>query len=266
MGTRHKAITAQLDCSACHSPAGWRSLQSGQPGAGFDHDRTGFPLRGQHRALGCTDCHQAERALTRRCNGCHTDAHQGRLSADCSQCHSADGWPRTDAIERHRRTRLPLTGMHALADCVDCHRRQNDRAWSSVQADCYACHYDDYQRSDVHPVHVGSGTSAPFDRNCGGCHRASGWSPAIVPVGLFSQALSATAPALQHDPRFLLSHGPHRDSACSDCHAGGERGGPVSCIGCHTHAPQRLRSQHRAGQPPTQARACLGCHPGGLAR
>ena len=263
----HGGITEQLDCSACHTPTGWRSLAAGRPGGGFDHDRTGFPLTGEHRHAGCTDCHRADQQITRRCDGCHEDAHQGRLSADCDRCHDAASWWQTDAIEQHRTTRLPLSGMHALITCSECHQRSSDRAWGSLQADCFACHADDYRRSNVHPVHVGSadGSTPPFDRNCARCHRATSWAPAIVPVGAFLQALVA-APRLDHDLRFILSYGPHRQADCGDCHARPDGRGPIRCIGCHAHGEAKVRAQHRQRIPLAAGRACLGCHPRGTER
>lgn len=265
----HGSITDELDCSACHTAAGWKSLTEEVSGGGFDHDQTGFPLRGQHAFNTCTQCHSAERTLTRRCNGCHEDAHQGRLSADCSQCHNSQTWLRTDAIERHRLTRLPLSGMHAVADCVDCHRRGGDRAWSSVPADCFACHIDDYRRPGVHPVHDGSTGQPLFDRNCASCHRATGWAPAIVPIGRFESALTVsplTRDTLTHDLRFPIGFGPHRVATCGDCHRNAEAGGALQCVGCHAHSKGRLLAQHKRGPVPTQARACLSCHPGGAVR
>lgn len=273
----HGSITEQMECSACHTTDGWRSTVDGSgvaKGTGFDHDRTGFPLRGQHDGALCTDCHQKERTLTRECRGCHEDAHQGRLNPDCSQCHNANSWFPTDAIEQHRYTRLPLTGMHAVVDCVDCHRRASDRMWSSVQADCFSCHFDDYRRSDVHPVHTGSATAPAFDRNCGTCHRASGWSPAVIPIGLFDARLTASPLSIMaqqqappdHDMRFPLSFGPHRGATCSDCHVRESGQGPVRCVGCHAHNPQSLRAQHRGSAPPSAGQACLSCHVGGAPR
>lgn len=260
----HRGITDELDCSACHTPAGWKTLTDGPTGRGFDHDRTGFPLRGQHSRAGCTECHQADQKITRECSGCHEDFHRGRLSTDCSECHNSTTWQRTDAIERHRMTRLPLSGMHALVACTDCHRRASDRQWSSVQAQCFACHADDYRRRDIHPLHVGSATSAPFDRNCALCHRATGWSPAIIPIGAFTQ--TAAALSLNHDAHFPIRFGSHRRAQCNDCHVREDGTGPIRCTGCHEHGPIQLRRQHQSRMPPSAGRACLDCHPGGSVR
>ena len=41
-------------CQACHTTESWRG---GAARAGLDHDRTRFPLRGEHRDVPCQSCH-----------------------------------------------------------------------------------------------------------------------------------------------------------------------------------------------------------------
>jgi hypothetical protein len=260
------SVTEGLDCSACHTPAGWKSVSAGSGSAGFDHSRTGFPLNQRHVNVPCAGCHRSDRPITRQCAGCHQDAHAGQLGATCDGCHSAAGWYQTAAFARHRQTRLPLTGMHALVECRDCHQRTTDRTWTTTAADCFACHAADYQRPDIHPLHVGvAGDPAqpPFPRDCSQCHRASGWLPAFVPSGLVSGGLALTS-AQAHDRFFPLSHGPHRAADCASCHTSRTAPQAVRCNGCHAHDEVKLREQHR--QVAGFGTSCLGCHPGGRAR
>ncbi len=79
----HGSITEGMDCSACHTPDGWK-LAAGA-GGGFDHSRTGFPLLGGHRAAACTGCHDGRKELPTACAGCHAanDPHAGRLGHAC---------------------------------------------------------------------------------------------------------------------------------------------------------------------------------------
>lgn len=271
---RHAGITEGLDCAACHNQQEWKSLSDGT-GGGFDHDRTGFPLRGLHARTACTQCHRADEPITRECSGCHSDPHQRRLGGDCAECHGSQSFARSDAFERHRRTRLPLTGMHALSDCTDCHRRTTDGQWSSAPADCYACHADAYRRSDVHPVHVGGQgdpPSAPLSRNCAECHRPTGWSPAFIPVNAFDAQRSALAlrlsrlPPDRHELLFPIRHGAHRDAECSDCHGSERVAQALRCTGCHAHNPVALRARHARMPAAQRDGACLRCHHGGMAR
>lgn len=263
----HGSITEGIDCSTCHSTAGWKTLVAGEPGAGFDHARTGFPLTGRHQQQPCIACHNATQKLTRQCSGCHEEPHARRLGQQCDGCHSAQDWRATSAIAQHAQTRLPLSGMHALAECTDCHRRTDARRFGPVPADCYACHADDYRRGDVHPLHVGvpgDATRPPFPKDCAFCHRASGWSPALFASGTAAvQALSMRAPA-DHELRFPIRSGSHRGAQCGDCHRESGAMRDVRCTGCHAHGPAALRQAHAAlGSAARTGGACLSCHPGG---
>jgi hypothetical protein len=262
-----RSVTAGLDCSACHTTEGWKgvALASGQ--TGFDHSRTGFPLSQRHASVPCTGCHNSERPITRQCAGCHQDAHGGQLGAGCDGCHSAATWFQTEAFARHRQTRLPLTGMHALVECRDCHERTTDRTCTTVAADCFACHEVDYRRPDIHPLHVGvpgDPAQPPFPRDCAQCHRATGWLPVFVDTSSFGGAALALASLRAHDRLFPLSHGPHRGADCASCHVSLAQPALVRCDGCHAHSQKKLLEQHRGVA--AYGQACLTCHPGGSAR
>jgi hypothetical protein len=263
---RHGSVTQGMDCSACHTPESWKGLRATSQGTGFDHSKTGFPLTGHHREVSCAGCHGAERQASRICANCHQDAHQGQLGTSCDGCHSAAGWQLTNAFARHRQTRLPLTGMHALLDCRECHQRTAERTWTTVAADCFACHEAEYRRPHTHPLHVGipgDPTAPPLSRDCAQCHRTIAWTPAFVsgpPLASGAQALSDGG----HDRVFPVSFGPHRGAQCASCHTSPSLPQAVRCNGCHEHDEQKLRTQHRgvAGF----GMSCLGCHPGGAAR
>jgi len=264
--SRHLSVTEGMDCSACHTPDSWKSVTASADGAGFDHATTGFPLTARHRDVSCAGCHGGERQVTRQCVGCHQDVHAGQLGAACDGCHSSASWQATSAFARHRQTRLPLTGMHALVDCRDCHQRTGDRTWTSVAADCFACHEAEYRRPDLHPLHVGVAgdpNTPPLSRDCAQCHRAIAWSPAFVSNPLVTGGLALRS-GDAHDRVFPLSFGPHRGAECSGCHTSPALPRAVRCTGCHAHDEGRLRLQHQkvaAFQP-----NCLSCHPGGRAR
>jgi hypothetical protein len=161
---------------------------------------------------------------------------------------------------------MPLTGRHALLECSACHRRQGERTWSDVPADCFACHQKDY-RGDLHPDHDGDPADPslrPLPRDCGQCHRTTGWTPAvIVPGSLARLALSRPAVPPDHDLRFALSFGPHRGAACESCHTARRR---LDCTGCHAHGEVALARQHRGRAIGRAAAGCLRCHPGGMSR
>lgn len=267
---RHQRVTQGLACPACHTPAGWKLEVSGDHAKGFDHSRTGFPLTGFHRAARCTDCHRSDRPAGRDCAGCHQDPHQARMGDQCDSCHMASGWRDLQVFDVHRRTRFPLNGMHALADCTQCHTRVGERQWSTPPAECFACHSDDYLSDDTHPLHRGDANQLPFPRRCEQCHQTRSWLPARFDPSLLVQPLASRGAGLRrtrdHDLHFVISRGPHRAASCQSCHLDANRPRPVSCTGCHEHNPVRLTQQHR-GQPVSpQADACTSCHLGGGGR
>jgi len=259
-------LTDQMPCSACHSTSAWRAKDAAGSAGKFDHSTTGFPLTGAHIAAACVDCHNATRALKRTCASCHDDFHRGRLSQQCDKCHSPAGWRVTRPSEIHRFTRFPLTGMHVLADCSECHVRASEQRWTDAPVACFACHEKDYRRPGIFPVHLGSATTAPLPRDCSVCHRAIAWVPAnaVVASTVASVRAALVAPP-NHDLRFPISFGVHRTAVCSDCHSSEATPRAVRCIGCHTHDPVAIVQQHR-GPVATDGAACLGCHVGGARR
>jgi len=263
---RAKGFTDAVSCSACHTTVAWKSQGSSGENATFDHSTTGFPLTGEHIHAACAACHNATRTIKRACVSCHEDFHRGRLSQSCDTCHSPAGWKVTQPLDIHRRSRFPLTGMHVLADCSECHVRASEQRWTDAPIDCFACHEKDYRRPNIFPVHVGTAMTAPLPRDCSVCHRALAWVPAIQPSSVTAALASPlqTAPA-GHDMRFPISFGVHRIAACDDCHASRAAPRAVRCVGCHAHDLARLLQQHRRPMG-TDGASCLVCHPAGVRR
>jgi hypothetical protein len=268
-GARHGRSTRGIDCATCHTPDGWQVRGELRTAAGFDHDLTGFPLRAGHLRAACVQCHDGKEELSRECASCHVDEHRGKLGKSCDSCHTPVSFRRTDAFALHSRSRLPLTGMHVLVDCADCHRRISTQGYANTPAQCFACHEDDYRRPDVHPVHDGSGGSPALPRDCAECHRTDAFAPAVVNADRFllpqSSALSFDVRA--HDRRFVISRGSHRGAPCASCHVDEKVREPrvVRCTGCHAHGKAILKAQHPGLGTPGDG-SCLGCHAGGFAR
>jgi hypothetical protein len=84
------------DCDDCHLADRWRVVR-------FDHDRTGWPLRGKHFMTPCVRCHAGQRwvGVTDECWDCHaSQAVLGKVrdpadhtlgGRECSDCHKS-GW------------------------------------------------------------------------------------------------------------------------------------------------------------------------------
>jgi hypothetical protein len=273
----HRGLVDNMDCSACHTADGWQ-VTATAGGSGFDHDRTGFPLRGEHTTTACSGCHTRMAKPATNCEGCHRDPHQGRVTGACAECHTATAWSDTRTLEQHRRTSMPLTGRHATIDCSDCHLQAGARALAALPTDCYACHRRDYHDQTIHPIHDGTNPNNPaFPRECSLCHRTTAWTPAVVdPMTLpriaspgtrgnadAVQTTIATTGPQQHDAVFMLSTGSHRLVECSACHVDSRRTRLVRCDGCHLDTT--LRAQH-ARPVARAASTCLRCHPRGASR
>lgn len=256
------------DCATCHSVEGW-SVGGGSGSAGaFDHSRTGFPLSGRHRQTSCNECHVPSRTITRECVGCHADAHAGRQSTSCDNCHSARSWNQVNAFEIHRSTRLPLTGMHALVECSECHVRQDPRRYTAVPADCFSCHDAEYRRPTTHPNHLGDPNDAmrrAFPQDCTQCHTTLSWSPATIDPSVLPGLGSLTAPS-NHELVFPIESGRHRGATCDSCHRSMATPQAIACTGCHAHSPALIAAQHRLTTSPTDSIGCVRCHPGGARR
>jgi hypothetical protein len=253
----HEGITGEMDCNGCHTADSWK-LSAGATGSGFDHDRTGFALRGAHVQTTCVGCHTGTKPAS-TCDGCHRDPHAGRMDGQCYECHTAVAWSDTKTLEQHRRTRMPLTGKHAIVECVACHKNQASRQYSDTPVDCFACHQADYRSAATHPNHDGTdpnGDGKPYPRDCALCHNPIGWSPAFAAVTSFTSRS-------EHDAQFLLTSGSHRTVECNGCHVDRRRARVVRCDGCHDETS--LRSEHRARVTP-EAASCLHCHPRGARR
>lgn len=211
--TRQQRLAeATQDCTGCHAETVWSALSPA--GAHLDHALTGVPLLGGHARAPCARCHVAARATPAMtsCASCHADRHDGRLGERCERCHSPRSWRPDGLLTDHRRTRLPLVGMHAVQGCERCHASAAAGDFGGLDASCQACHQHTVSERRPHPTHSGDA----FAR-CGDCHDSLGWRPANF----------------NHD-RFFALTGRHQSVACARCHAGGRYAGtPRACVGCH---------------------------------
>ncbi|MFQ5603737.1 MAG: hypothetical protein ACE5HS_10755 [bacterium] len=218
------------NCFECHNEHNGRNFQlifwpKGRDK--FDHERTGFVLKGKHRELKCKDCHQSKNivhdprklnkeveinktylGLGQACLNCHFDEHQGQLARDCLQCHNNQSW-KPAAKFSHDRTKFRLVGQHQKVACSKCHpvhkiakaRITNPEKRTFVKfiglqfGNCTPCHRDPHLEK--------------FGQNCQKCHDTFGWNR-IIAEG-FNHSLT----------RFPLV-GLHQQVPCDKCHVGGK--------------------------------------------
>jgi len=237
-------------CAACHVVDGWEKVR-------FNHDPTGFPLRGGHVDVACSGCHAKDfdTPVADTCAGCHRDRHAGELGMHCEGCHDEKSWRPLFNAEGHRRTNFPLVGKHALIPCTECHGNLRDRTFSGAAVRCDACHEADFLRTAATSVdHVANN----YSRECQTCHNTFRFFPAMVRA---------------HDACFRISAGAHHGIRCLGCHTslaaaaftGTCATGTFTCSECHTHACARSDLQHKTvlGYQCSNPK-CYECH--GLGR
>ncbi len=194
-------------CEDCHTTKGWLDN-------GFDHDKTDFPLDGEHSNLVCSACHANNEfeKIDTTCQSCHLakEPHLGIFGKECKDCHTTSEWP-NDRYDHFKETGYLLKDSHVRVKgrkvkCIDCHSEK-----LNPPTDCVACHKDD-------DVHQGSN-----GKECQECHNQKSWDKAD-----FVHDLDATGFALD---------GAHDGVSCDSCHIPGETKNPLGlvrqCIDCH---------------------------------
>jgi hypothetical protein len=142
----------QLGCEACHSTGEWKDLSR------FNHDQTGFPLVGSHKAVTCIECHKPLNTGTTlkdvnfssaplKCSECHNNPHAeqfGKQALECASCHNTNKW--RPSLFDHETTQFPLKGGHENVACSACHTLRKNVGGKSVlfykptPRACEACH------------------------------------------------------------------------------------------------------------------------------
>lgn len=134
-------------CETCHTTLSWQELL-------FSHEKSGFPLRGKHAAIPCSQCHRSNNGTvqytgtTKECNACHADRHAGQFATkgttECALCHTDKSW-RPAMFDHNTRSRFALTGKHAAIACNQCHKqgtvnRQLTVIYKPMGTTCVDCH------------------------------------------------------------------------------------------------------------------------------
>lgn len=272
----------KLACGECHREhLGRNGRLIHWPGAGkkrFNHDATGYPLRGQHAKVECNDCHdtrlivdrkvkarlkrypnkETHLGLGRACADCHFDEHRGQEGRRCEKCHTEQEWKPPTNFNHNRDSKYPLTGKHRQVNCSECHKTLRDTktpptAFPAPRSRHYAklvgipfgsctdCH------SDPH--------NGEFGEDCASCHTTRGW-------GAMKGSSTTIAPGFHDDFAYPLE-GLHEKVPCRECH--GPWGGQAikykglsfeRCTSCHydAHLGQLEISAGESG------RDCAECH------
>jgi hypothetical protein len=202
-----------IPCQNCHTYTSWKPIRANPE---FNHDSTGYPLRGMHQKVGCTQCHTSMifKNVSTKCADCHADIHRRQFGANCESCHTVKGWNVSlDAIRNHQ-NRFPLVGAHTLVECDECHKGAASGQFQGLSTACYSCHQQDFLTPVIN--HAAAG----FPTTCETCHTMDSW------VGAKFDHLKYTGYALT---------GMHATLACTACHINNVfTGTPATCYGCHS--------------------------------
>ena len=272
----------ERDCWTCHHEHQGRNFPmldwttAGKGGEkGFEHARSGEPLKGKHAGLDCQKCHDrrqvadaAVRAMLEKqpsrrtflgapemaaCASCHFDEHRGQVGNECRKCHTEQQWKPPQGFD-HAKTGYPLLGRHQRVACDKCHPKAEDvvehaglqpkqrtfmRMKPLPHGSCLDCHKDPHQ--------------GRFGDTCTRCHTEADWK-ALVAGSTQSRAF--------HDRTKFKLEGAHAAVKCPTCHGPfpGEKavfkGLPFEqCTDCHVDAHEgqmRARASERV--------RCETCH------
>lgn len=274
----HGALENAAACGTCHTEHHGAEVQlvdarafklaGFDPRETYEHANLAFTLNGKHDELECSSCHALADAVvlaagerrflgaSQACAACHEDPHDGRMVKSCESCHGQTR-PFTDLDGFVHTADFPLTGVHAVESCVDCHAPSTAYAVEALGGldaapfrDCAACHEqphsDPFLRSVAALVELSPGAS------CESCH------PLDHPT--FEAADLAATERLHSASGFPLEV-PHQRLECADCHDSSVVAGTDmqrtadECAACHDspHGDQFERG-------PFAALDCLGCH------
>jgi hypothetical protein len=168
----------QVACENCHTASEWKPIRS-KPD--FDHNKTGYPLRGLHSSVTCEECHlnPVFANVGSNCQDCHADIHRRRNGAQCDLCHRVSGWQVLIQNINAHQDRFPLIGAHAAVDCYSCHKAgavgQFNR--QGLSTDCVSCHLKAFRKTTA-PNHQALG----YSTDCLQCHTSmDSWTTALFP-------------------------------------------------------------------------------------
>ncbi len=228
-GFHSKKKVATKDCWVCHGEHFGRNFKIVNfDEKGFDHNESGFELKGSHSKLECNKCHNPDfvnipklikkkktfMGLNTECKNCHEDVHQGTLNQNCETCHNEDKFSQPVKF-KHDNTKFKLTGSHLKVDCIKCHAKEkrNEKPFQKFSGlkfnSCNSCH-DDFHRGK-------------FGADCETCHNTSSFKEVNISKNF------------NHSRTNFPLLGKHNNVKCETCHKGSLTNRPKygKCYDCH---------------------------------
>ena len=254
-----------IKCENCHNTTGWSDYNSNR----FDHDRTGYSLKGKHVALTCSKCHIPGKPLKiekfKSCQDCHFDYHLQQFShrpqkGACEECHTVYGFkPAQFSIEQHQLTQYPLQGAHLAIPCISCHTNNYDSLgvrtirYRFASLRCINCHKDPHKGEVAKYLAVEK--SSYQKKGCEHCHSIASWKDINF----------------DHDPTGFILKGKHQTIRCVLCHSRNNtvnsyvalkfKGLSRDCANCHVDEHQgQFDEEIQASSNPQKSTHCEHCH------
>jgi hypothetical protein len=180
-------------------------IYSGEHGGEWNECMDCHPVLGDYSQFDCLGCHTNPNTDNKH-NGVNGYAYESRA---CLGCHPTGS--ENDDFD-HNRTNFPLTGAHAMTDCIECHAS----GYAGTSTECMSCHQEDFDNT-TNPNHM----ELDLSTDCAMCHTTTpDWMPASFDV---------------HDDYYPLN-GAHAmiSMDCATCHNGDYTNTPNTCFGCHS--------------------------------
>ncbi|MEI7421057.1 MAG: hypothetical protein WCK18_03145 [Prolixibacteraceae bacterium] len=222
----------------------------------FDHQLTGFELKGKHlnqncKDCGCTGCHKPANikdpeikkktstylGLTQECTSCHEDFHQGKMASNCTNCHGFTTFKGATGFD-HSTSKFPLIGQHKKVACEKCHKpeivsgKKTQTFKGLAFNNCTNCHID---------VHKNK-----FGQECTKCHSEESFHN-VKGISTFNHDKTSFQLIGKHNTvnckschKISLTT-PLKHDVCSDCHTDyhkkefARNGKNPDCSDCHNH-------------------------------
>jgi hypothetical protein len=261
-GFHASAMVKGKKCESCHHEhkgktydvMGWSSIKGGEKS--FDHELTGWQLKGKHAATDCKDCHKLKdkqglktyMGTDRLCGSCHAKDQPHKFERKdmmaCERCHNESVWkPSKSPLQFNHDDRkdagMPLLGSHRDVSCTKCHVKNVFNLPAAKPDSCgnAGCH------QSPHEGHIFGA------RPCEWCH-----SPTFKTL--------KNIQVFDHSERTRFDLGPaHRQLKCELCHTKslGEAKPSRACEQCHAKDSHHADRFSAFGTPPK----CETCHPSG---
>ncbi|MBT8256055.1 MAG: cytochrome c family protein, partial [Bacteroidia bacterium] len=213
-------------CNQCHTETSFSTFIGKR---NFNHNRTGFELRGSHRSIDCFACHRSNTGLAglfqdqvsgdeNNCVQCHVDPHENKFGQDCSKCHAEESFFLLKDMEffDHNVTDYPLEGKHTTVDCKACHIERFSAPLDFSA--CMNCHTD---------YHNGEFAENGVSPDCAQCHNLEkGFSFTLFTIEdhqktdfkLEGAHLATPCFACHVDERDQRWSFANKGERCTDCH------------------------------------------------